>query len=569
MRFNGRCGTNNMAVKTGAKMNGAELLVAALKNEGVREIFGLPGEENLAMVEALRRSSIKLVVTRHEQAAAFMAATHGRLTGRPGVCLTTLGPGALNLTTGAAYALLGAMPMIMITGQKGVLSRKQARFQVVDVVSTMTPLTKMAHQIVSPATIPALVREAFRVAQQERPGPVHLELPEDVAAEPAAESPLIQPHPIEVPVAQPAALDRAAALILKAERPLIMLGAAASRPRLADALSDFVKRAQIPFFNTQMGKGSVSGGSGLYIGTAALSERDYVHDAIDRADLIIAIGHDTVEKPPFFMGPNGPTVLHVGYLPATVEEVYFPHAELIGDVGPSLTLLAERLEGKLPNAGALLPLREEILARITARADESRYPLTPQRIVHDVRQVMPQDGIVCLDNGMYKIWFARNYRTRVANTLLLDNALATMGAGLPSAMTAAMLYPNRRVLAVCGDGGFMMNSQELETASRLGLNLVVLILQDNAFGMIRWKQAADGFQDFGMTFGNPDFVTYARAYHLNGSRVESADGLAPALDAAFVGGGVHVVSVPVDYAENSRVLIDELQAHAAEGRGQP
>jgi len=556
-------------VKTGIKMNGAELFVAALKNEGVREIFGLPGEENLAMVEALRRSSIRLVVTRHEQAAAFMAATHGRLTGRPGVCLTTLGPGALNLTTGAAYALLGAMPMVMITGQKGVISRKQARFQVVDVVSTMTPLTKMAHQIVSPATIPALVREAFRVAQQERSGPVHLELPEDVAAEPAGKSPLIQPHSIEAPVAQAAALDRAAALILKAARPLIMLGAAASRPRLADALSDFVKRAQIPFFNTQMGKGSVSGGSGLYMGTAALSERDYVHDAIDRADLIIAIGHDTVEKPPFFMGPKGPKVLHVGYLPATVEEVYFPHAELIGDVGPGLTLLAERLEGKLPNAGALMPLREEILARITARADESRYPLTPQRIVHDVRQVMPQDGIVCLDNGMYKIWFARNYRTRVANTLLLDNALATMGAGLPSAMTAAMLYRDRRVLAVCGDGGFMMNSQELETASRLGLNLVVLILEDNAFGMIRWKQAADGFQDFGMTFGNPDFVTYARAYHLHGSRVESADGLAPALEAAFVGGGVHVVAVPVDYAENSRVLIDELQAHAAEGRRKP
>jgi len=318
-----------------------------------------------------------------------------------------------------------------------------------------------------------------------------------------------------------------------------------------------------------MGKGSVSGGSDLYIGTAALSERDYVHDAIDRADLIIAIGHDTVEKPPFFMGPNGPTVLHVGYLPATVEEVYFPHAELIGDVGPSLTLLAERLEGKLPNAGALLPLREEILARITERADESRYPMTPQRIVHDVRQVMPEDGIVCLDNGMYKIWFARNYRTRVANTLLLDNALATMGAGLPSAMTAAMLYPDRRVLAVCGDGGFMMNSQELETASRLGLNLVVLILQDNAFGMIRWKQAADGFQDFGLTFGNPDFVTYALAYHMKGRRVETANGLAIALDAAFAAGGVHIVAVPVDYSENSRVLINELQAHATEGREQP
>jgi acetolactate synthase-1/2/3 large subunit len=432
----------------------------------------------------------------------------------------------------------------------------------------MSPLTKMAHQIVSPTTIPALVREAFRVAQQERPGPVHLELPEDVAAEPAADIPLVPPHPIDLPVAQPAALDRAAALILNAERPLIMLGAAASRPRLAEALSDFVNRLQIPFFNTQMGKGSVSGGSGLYMGTAALSERDYVHDAIDHADLIIAIGHDTVEKPPFLMGPKGPTVLHVGYLPAAVEEVYFPQAELIGDVGPGLTLLAERLEGKLPKAGALLPLREAILARIAARADESRYPLTPQRIVRDVRQVMPEDGIVCLDNGMYKIWFARNYRTRIANTLLLDNALATMGAGLPSAMMAAMLHPDRRVLAVCGDGGFMMNSQEVETASRLGLNLVVLILVDNAYGMIRWKQAADGFADFGMTFGNPDFVAYAKAHHVKGSRVESADGLAPTLEAAFAGGGVHLVAVPVDYSENSRVLIDELRDHAAEPGGQ-
>jgi acetolactate synthase-1/2/3 large subunit len=338
----------------------------------------------------------------------------------------------------------------------------------------------------------------------------------------------------------------------------VMLGAAASRPRLADALSDFVRRVQIPFFNTQMGKGSVAGGSGLYMGTAALSARDYIHQAIDRADLIVSIGHDTVEKPPFLMGPGGPTVLHVGYLPATVEEVYFPHAELIGDIGPSLTLLADRIEGKLPCAGARLTLRERILARVADRAEEVRYPLTPQRIVREVRQVMPEDGIVCLDNGMYKIWFARNYRTRVANTLLLDNALATMGAGLPSAMMASMLYPGRRVLAVCGDGGFMMSSQELETAVRLGLNLVVLILQDDAYGMIRWKQAADGFADFGMTFGNPDFVTYARAYGMKGTRVAAADGLAPALEAAFAAGGMHLVAVPIDYSENMRVLVEEL-----------
>jgi acetolactate synthase I/II/III large subunit len=544
-------------------MNGAELLVSALENEGVQQIFGIPGEENLDVVEALRRSTIKLVLTRHEQAAAFMAATHGRLTGRAGVCLATLGPGALNFTTGAAYALLGAMPMVMITGQKGILSRKQARFQVVDIVSTMTPLTKMARQIVSPATIPSLVREAFRVAQQERPGPVHLELPEDIAHEAGPDMSPVPPHPIDPPIAERAALDRAARLIIDAERPLIMLGAAASRPRLADALSKFVGRVQIPFFNTQMGKGAVTGGSGLYMGTAALSERDYVHRAIDRADLIIAIGHDTVEKPPFFMGPDGPTVLHVGYLPATVEEVFFPQAELIGDVGPSLTLLADRLEGKLPRAGALLGLREGILAHIADRAEESRYPPTPQRIVHDVRHVMPEDGVVCLDNGMYKIWFARNYRTHVANTLLLDNALATMGAGLPSAIMAATLHPGRRVLAVCGDGGFMMNSQEMETAIRLKLDLVVLVLQDSAYGMIRWKQATDGFPDFGMTFGDPDFVAYARAYGAKGSRVESADGLAAALEAAFASGGVHLVSTPIDYSENKRVLVDELRANAS------
>jgi acetolactate synthase I/II/III large subunit len=303
-------------------MKGSDLLVAALENEGVEQIFGVPGEENLDVVESLRRSRIKLIVTRHEQAAAFMAATHGRLTGKPGVCLATLGPGALNLTTGAAFALLGAMPMVMITGQKGILSHKQALFQVVDIVSTMAPLTKMARQIVSAATIPSIVREAFRLAQQERLGPVHLELPEDIAHEMAPDVPLVMPHPIEMPVAQDAALDRAADLILRAERPLVMLGAAASRPKLADALSQFVRRLRIPFFNTQMGKGAVAGGSNLYMGTAALSERDYVHQAIDRADLIIAIGHDTVEKPPFIMGPKGPKVLHVSYLPATVEEVY-------------------------------------------------------------------------------------------------------------------------------------------------------------------------------------------------------------------------------------------------------
>jgi acetolactate synthase I/II/III large subunit len=299
------------------------------------------------------------------------------------------------------------------------------------------------------------------------------------------------------------------------------------------------------------------------MGTAALQERDYVHEAIDEADLIVSIGHDTVEKPPFTMGANGPKVIHIGYTPASVEEVFFPHAVLVGDIGSSLALLADRLEGKLANASALLPLREGILRRIMDRATEDRFPLTPQRIVSDVREMMPDDGIVALDNGMYKIWFARNYWSREANTLLLDNALATMGAGLPSAMMAAMLYPGRRVLAVCGDGGFMMNSQEMETAVRLKLNLVVLILQDDAYGMIRWKQAVDDFADFGLTFGNPDFVKYADAYGAKGWRIEATAALRATLEAAFEAGGVHLVAVPVDYSENIRVLVDELRDRAS------
>ena len=543
---------------------GSDLLVAALENEGVERIFGIPGEENLHVVVSLRKSKIELILTRHEQGAAFMAATHGRLTGRPGVCISTLGPGALNLSTGAAYAHLGAMPMILITGQKAIMTAKQARFQIVDVIAAMRPLTKMARQIVNAASIPAIVRDAFRVAMEERPGPVHLELPEDVAGEETEDVPLVPLHPIELPVAPPAALDRAAEMILKAQRPLIMLGAASSRPKLVEPLSNFVQRMRIPFFNTQMGKGSVTGGSNLYVGTAALSSGDYVHRAVDHADLIIAIGHDTVEKPPFLMGPKGPKVIHVAYTAANVEQVYFPHAEVIGDVGASLALLADRLEGKLRPDPAILGLRSEILEHIRDRAEEDRFPATPQRIVHDVRKVMPEDGIVCLDNGMYKIWFARNYRTHVANTLLLDNALATMGAGLPSAMMAAMLYPERRVLAVCGDGGFMMNSQEMETAVRLGLNLVVLILEDSAYGMIRWKQAVDKFPDWGLTFSNPDFVRYAESYGATGHRVKRTDDLVPTLEAAFKDTGVHLVTVPIDYAENTRVLVEELQGRVPE-----
>ena len=543
----------------GKQIKASDLLVMALENEGVEYVFGVPGEENLDFLESLRTSNIRLILTRHEQAAGFMAATYGRLTGKAGVCLATLGPGATNLVTAAAYAQLGAMPMLMITGQKPIKASKQGRFQIVDVVAMMRPITKFAKQIVNGNTIPSLVREAFRLAEQERPGAVLLELPEDIAAEMVGDGPLMTAKSPRRPVCDDVAIDNAAAMIRAAKHPLLLVGAGANRKRIIDALDSFVGKTGIPYFNTQMGKGVIGGFHELYIGTAALSDGDYVHCAVDRADLIINAGHDVVEKPPFLMEPGGQTVIHVNFSPATVDEVYFPQLELIGDVASSFQRLADWLD---PVAGHdfsyFMRVREEVLKHIEEGTDNPRFPLIPQRIVADVRAVMPPDGIIALDNGAYKIWFARNYLTKQSNTVLLDNALATMGAGLPSAMMVAMLHPDRRVMAICGDGGFMMNSQEMETAVRLGLDLVVLIIRDNSYGMIRWKQAHADMPDWGLEFGNPDFVQYAMSYGASGHRVEATEDFLPILEHCYEAGGVHLVEVPVDYSENKRVLIDEL-----------
>ena len=545
-------------------MKASDLFIAALEAEKVEYIFAVPGEENLDLLESLRTSSIELVLTRHEQGAGFMAATYGRLTGKAGVCLATLGPGATNLTTPAAYAALGAFPLIIITGQKPIKTSKQAQFQIVDVVSLFTPLCKASTQIVNGNRIPSLVREGFRLAQEERPGAVLLELPEDIAEEQTVE-PVIPPHDRRYAVAGDAALDEAARRILAAQRPLLLIGAGANRRRASKALRKFVADTGFPFFDTQMGKGVVDEDNELYLGTAALSSGDYVHCAIEKADLIVNIGHDVVEKPPFFMEPGGQTVIHINYKAAEVDQVYFPQLEVIGDIAGSVERLGSRLDGKLQcDRSYYTALHHEIASHISETSDDERFPMVPQRVVADVRSVMARDDIVALDNGIYKIWFARNYIAHEPGTILLDNALATMGAGLPSAMMAAMLSPGRRVLAVCGDGGFMMNSQELETAVRLGLNLVVLILNDAAYGMIRWKQDQLGFPDYGLTFSNPDFVTYAQSYGATGHHVERSADLVSVLNAAFEAGGVHLVDLPVDYSENKKVLIDELGAKVCE-----
>ncbi len=542
-------------------MNASELFVKALENEGVEHIYGVPGEENLDFLEALRKSKIKLVLTRHEQGAAFMAATHGRLTGNTGVCLATLGPGATNLVTGAAYAQLGAMPMLMITGQKPIKSSKQGQFQIVDVVDMMRPITKFTRQIVNVKMIPSLVREAFRLAEEERPGAVHLELPEDVASEEVDSS----IHIFEVnnpkrPHAGDDLLDEAVTMVQASKYPILLVGAGANRKMISAALKTFVDQTHIPFFMTQMGKGVIDENHPLCLGTAALSDGDYLHCAIDRADLIINVGHDVVEKPPFFMEPGGKKVIHINFNSAEVDNVYFPQLEIIGDISSTMTRLCDKLE-KCPEhdltffKNVITHINEHVLEK----ADDLSFPIKPQRFVSDVHKVMADDGVIALDNGVYKIWFARNYKAKRPNTILLDNALATMGAGLPSAMEVARLYPNKKVMAICGDGGFMMNSQEMETAMRLKLNLVVLILRDDAYGMIRWKQYAMGFDDYGLQYGNPDFVKYAQSYGAHGHRVEDTASFKGLIESCFEAKGLHLIDLPVDYSENTKVLIDELK----------
>jgi acetolactate synthase-1/2/3 large subunit len=544
-------------------LKAAELVVKCLENEGVEYVFGIPGEENLDLLDSLSRSSIKLILTRHEQPAGFMAATYGRLTGKTGVCLSTLGPGATNLVTAGAYAYLGGMPMLMITGQKPIKKSKQGRFQILDVCGMMAPLTKYTHQFASADNIPSRIREAIRLAEEEKPGSVHLELPEDIAAEFTDSTP-IAPSLTRRPVAEHKAIEAAVAKLEAARCPVLVIGAGANRKMTARVLRQLIEKTGIPFVTTQMGKGVVDERHPRFLGNAALSAGDFVHRALESADLIVNIGHDVIEKPPFFMARGGTEVIHISFRSAEVDPVYFPQIEVVGDIANAVWEIKERIAVQPTwDFERLLTIREANEAHVALGADDARFPVYPQRLVADLRAVLPSDGIVALDNGIYKIWFARNYKAYMPNTVLLDNALATMGAGLPSAMAARLVHPNTPIVAVCGDGGFMMNSQEIETAVRLKMNLVVIVLRDDGYGMIRWKQQQMGFQDFGLDYGNPDFVLYAQAYGAHGHRVESAEGFAPLVALCLQTPGVHVIDCPVDYSENDQILHHDIKALSA------
>lgn len=535
-------------------MKASDLFVKALENEDVEYIFAVPGEENLDLLQSLKKSSIKLILNRHEQGAGFMAATYGRLTGKPGVCMATLGPGATNLVTPAAYAQLGGMPMMMITGQKPIKKSKQARFQIIDVVDMMKPVTKYTKQIVNSNNIASQVREAFRIAIEEKPGTVHLEFPEDIAQEDCDNTVFevtghISPNPDE------RAIDQAVKMIESSKMPLLLIGAGANRKVTCDALKSFVDHSGIYFFTTQMGKGVIDERHPKYLGTAALSSNDFLHAAIEAADLIVNVGHDVIEKPPFFMKQGGKKVIHVNFSPAEVDPVYFPQLNVVGDITNAVNKLSSHLKPKKDwDFTFFKKVKEEVSTHLSKYFEDERFPMLPQRLVNLMRNKLASEDIITLDNGVYKLWFARNYICHQPNTLILDNALASMGAGLPSAMMVKILNPNKRVVSVCGDGGFMMNSQEMETAVRLNLNLTVIILNDSAYGMIKWKQEDMGFEDFGLDYKNPDFVKYAESYGAKGFRPESDQDFQRILDHCLNSDGVHLIDLPVDYSLNHPIL---------------
>lgn len=538
----------------------SDLIVQCFEEEGVTHVFGLPGEENLDLLDSIARSdSIQFVLTRHEQGAGFMAATYGRLTGKAGVAMATLGPGAANILTSTAYATLGGMPVLVITGQKPIKKSRQGRFQMIDVVEMMGPVTKFTHQLQSSDAIPARIREAFRQAQSEMPGAAHLELPEDIAAEDADGTPL----PAEAtrrPVADTVAIAAAADRIRAAKAPVLVIGGGANRNRACEELTRFVDATGIPFVSTQLGKGVIDERHERFLGCAALSSGDFVHRAIDAADLILAVGHDVAEKPPFVMEQGGAEVIHIASTPAVMDAIYFPQLELVGDLASSARALCEAIATPPGwNFGPMLAATQALADHSAKLMDDDRFPLCLPHVTKLVRAAMPPEGIIALDNGLYKIWFARNYPAYGANRVLLDNALASMGAGLPSAMAAAMLEPAGHVMAICGDGGFLMNGQELETAVRLKLNLTIMILSDEGYGMIRWKQEHMGLKDFGLGFDNPDWVMFAQAHGAAGYRAESSEHLAELLDRCLGTDGVHVIDCPVDYSQDDRILNEDIQ----------
>ena len=534
-------------------MKAAELLVSCLENEQVEFIFGLPGEENLDVMDALLDSGIRFIGVRHEQGGAFMADVYGRLCGKAGVCLSTLGPGATNLLTGVADANMDGAPVVAITGQASLDRMHKESHQHIDVVETFRPVTKWNAQIKTGRIVPEIVRKAFKVAQTEKPGATHIDFPEDLAGEETAGDPLLVQFPPR-PEPQAAQIDLAASLISAARSPIILAGNGVVRQDAAAALTRFAEKLNIPVAETFMGKGVLRDDHPLSLLTCGLQARDYVSCGFDRADVVIAVGYDLVEYAPERWNPErDKTIIHIDQLPAEVDEHYIVGVGVLGDIAMALQHIGEQAQPCQAD-GYARGLRRVIVEERDRFQDDTAFPMKPQRVLSDLRAVLGSADIVVSDVGAHKMWISRLYPCYQPNTCIISNGFASMGIGVPGALAAKLLYPERNVVTVTGDGGFLMNSQELETAVREQVPFVTLVFHDNSYSLIGMKQQGKFGRTSHINFGNPDFVQYAQSFGAAGYRVAAAGELQSILREALACGRPAVIDCPVDYTENLRMM---------------
>jgi acetolactate synthase-1/2/3 large subunit len=529
-------------------MKAAELLVKCLENEKVEYIFGIPGEENIDVMDALLDSPIRFVTTHHEQGAAFMADVYGRLTGRAGVCMATLGPGATNLITGVADANMDRAPVVAIAGQGATTRLHKESHQILNLVSMFHPITKYATQVLDPAIVPEVVRKAFKVAQTEKPGATFIDFPENIAEMTVDKVPIkVQTaYSSEAPAAK---IQKAATLISAAKAPVILAGNGVIRQGAAEALVAFAETLNIPVANTFMAKGVMPFSNPLSLGTIGLKARDLPWFAFEKADVVICVGYDMVEYHPDTWNPDGnKTIVHLDAQPAEVDEHYILAVGVLGDIASSLRALAEYATPQ--SAPPFKALREALEADRAEYANDTGFPVKPQKIVWDLREVLGPGDIAISDVGAHKMWMSRMYRAERPNTCIISNGFAAMGIAVPGAIAAKLAYPDRTVVAVTGDAGFMMNSQEIETALRMKTPIVVLIWNDSEYGLITWHQLRHFGRPSHIAFKNPDFVKYAESFGAKGYRVERAEDLVPTLKRAIADDTVVIIDCPVDYAQN-------------------
>jgi len=541
-------------------MKASDLFVRCLEAEGVTHIFGLPGEENADLMISLLDSKVQFVLCRHEQAAAFIADVYGRLTGKAGVCLATLGPGATNLITGVADANMDRAPLVAITGQADTRRLHKESHQAMDVIGMFRPVTKWSQTIFHPENIPEIVRKAFKLAEAEKPGAVLIELPEDLAEEDVKGKALPQVR-TRRPAADHKAVAEAVDLILKAKNPMIIAGNGAVRKRAARQLRRLARKTGIGVANTFMGKGAVAMSDQHCLFTIGLQARDYVNLALDECDVVIAVGYDLVEYSPVLWNKaGGKKIVHIDFAPAEIDEHYPVSVDVVGDIADALWQINELINAKRGNKLPVFDiakrakLRQAMLDEFSAEEDDKSFPVKPQRILSDVRKAMGPSDILLSDVGAHKMWISRYYQCEEPNTCLISNGFCSMGFALPGAIGAKIAFPDRKVLAICGDAGFLMNVQDLETAARLKLNIVVMVWDDGEYGLIKWKQQ-NHFKGrhSELAFQNPDFEMLAKSFGCWGKRVGSAGDLAATLKEAFKQKGPAIVAVPVDYGENLKL----------------